>query len=342
MLAVPWRVRVAAVVFALGCASPRSAPIPGDAAAAEAGTADTVVAGCVDGKKRCSEQTPQICVSGQWISEAQPCRGSACTGDGVCTGECEPHARRCGSGAESAWPFLCGMDGRWRRVGQACAGRCEAGVCTGACRPSESRCTADGKGVEVCGATGTWGPGESCGAAACADGKCQGGACAPGEKRCSRTALHTPQVCEKGAWVDQTPCLRAACVDGSCVGVCAPGSIRCTGADQRAAQACGPDGAWEAQVTVCPGVCSDGNQCQEPSKCHGCLDATPCGGRGQRCCDTDTGCVCREGARDAFAYCIHGCGEGIGAPCCWGWDSQCKGGLVCFVELGRHTCQLPR
>src|SRR6185436_12560932 len=88
-------------------------------------------------------------------NQPQPPCATACSGDGTCTGDCQPGATRCAAGATNQLE-TCDAAGHWAPAG-ACTFVCDPTTqkCGGECAPgAPSRCS--GNAVQTCDATGHW------------------------------------------------------------------------------------------------------------------------------------------------------------------------------------------
>ena len=70
-------------------------------------------------------------------------RQFVCTGQGTCSGECQPGARECSGLTVRA----CGSDGRWNNE-MTCPFLCRNAGCAGTCKPGDRRC--NGNNVQTC------------------------------------------------------------------------------------------------------------------------------------------------------------------------------------------------
>jgi hypothetical protein len=237
----------------------------------------------------------------------QPCAG-VCTSvtslDGRAVGYCAP---ACEEGASECldrqWLHRC-TNGRWGAP-ETCGGETQCvPVATGAvpavrcgagCDTGTSICNADGSGVLVCDADGTWTPERTCLLGRCRPAGPQAECetqCAPGERRCAFDGAGSERVCgPTGLWMDE-----AACATGtSCRlgGAASLGCVECAGdvtgggnafgvADGRCSQPpqpsdeiqrCGPDNHWQAAA-----ACEAGSACtsttQGPSSAALCRSAS--------------------------------------------------------------------
>lgn len=156
---------------------------------------------CIPGSTRCSGDQIQTCSSaGKWATAAA-CSLGRCTvlsNTAVCHADCIPGETLCvgaskaaadGASSGTAASVVCTAKGVAPATATACSGTTtcrtsQAGITTGCveCLGSsvrggnasgvvDSRCTADGKGVEVCGADNDWQDATSCGTGTCFVGR---------------------------------------------------------------------------------------------------------------------------------------------------------------------------
>lgn len=326
---------------------------------------------CTPDDKRCDGQIPQTCSKdGAWV-DTEPCKDQACTGKGLCTGECSPGVKKCGTGPDALTPFEC-EQGKWVAKTPACTNVCSNGTCGGSCVPTKVQC-ATGNKTETCSAMGTWEPGEACQAQTCVDGACAG-VCAPTDKRCGSN--NNPQTCDKGAWKDGAACVGKTCANGVCGGACAADAVQCASATSK--QTCGSNGQWGPATPCefacvgkdCGGVCKPGAiQCASNASKQTCGNdgqwgpASPCDNKPNqtatcnagRCeykdnctpnqmCQADTECqmfrtTCPGGAMQCTAMNKSNatrCGSGANAGTCEG--GRCKSACEGVTCNNHGTC----
>jgi hypothetical protein len=231
---------------------------------------------CETGRRRCgTEQTPEVCVEGvQWAREGQACP-NVCTGEGMCTGDCKPGAKRCG-GTNMLIPETCDEAGKWV-AGTACANLCSSGSCGGSCRPGDMQCGAN-QTPETCSPMGTWEPGNACQFVCTGAGVC-GGLCRPGAVQCAGNQVQTCTAA--GDWKDSQTC-PFVCTAGACTGNCVPTDRQCNGNTPQTCVA----GKW-VDGDACPKVGDKPGQCTGKGMCGAgaCPPATnDCGGNQCRAC----------------------------------------------------------
>jgi hypothetical protein len=327
---------------------------------------------CRPTDKRCTDQTPETCTdAGDWAPEP-PCP-NACTGQGVCGGDCKPGLKRC-AGPQSLSPELCDDKGQWIPNGPVCQNICSSGSCGGSCPPGKLRC-ASKQAQETCSPMGTWEPSKTCEFVCTGDGVC-GGICKPGSKRCGGYGVQTCSP-EGEAWVDSESCpfgcdvaknacrqcslkQGQTCLDDECAtgkfdcnekcvksnknGSCGAGAI-CSGTTRKDADRCENGACRHFQQETCDQgkVCS-GGQCKCPAGqqvIEG--TCTSCGALNEPCCPgTRVGQACSSGnlvcqSNGNRNECLR-CGE-VAANCCPGNKCSRGKGLYCS-PVGTTTCYL--
>ncbi len=119
-------------------------------------------------------------------------------------------------------------------------GATDDGPLTGPCTPDAAQCT--GNALQLCSASGQWGPAMDCDGQACVSGGCSG-VCAPGSTQCSG---HTPQTCTgDGGWQSGADCPEG-CSAGACVHF-----NSCMGGAPGAGNDCGPGSSADGGTSDC-------------------------------------------------------------------------------------------
>ena len=227
---------------------------------------------CTFNARRCSGLDRQICNNtGNWETD-ETCP-YLCSGDGVCTGECEPTTKQC----SDKTPQTCDSTGYWVS-GSTCPYVCSNGDCIGVCTPDSNRC--DGLKSQTCNSSGQWETDQTCPYVCSGEGNCTG-ECVPTSKDC---VSKTPRTCNSsGQWVSGSACTYV-CSAGSCTGVCNPGVKQCS--DQQI-QTCSDLGQW-GTATNCPIVAGATAYCSSGSCTFNCnLDYDDCDGNPSNGCEVN-------------------------------------------------------
>jgi hypothetical protein len=176
------------------------------------------------GALRCrTAKTPEKCSEqGSW--EPQTDCKFVCSGEGVCTGECNPGEKTC----SDQTPRQCDQTGQWLTGAQCVASACINGACGGGCSPDSLRCGTNNT-PQKCSPTGVWQAQSPCQFVCSGAGVCSG-TCAPGSKVCSGASLRTCRA--DGSGYDDLVCPAqknetATCSGNACMSSCASPALKC-------------------------------------------------------------------------------------------------------------------
>ncbi len=259
-------------------------------------------AGCLDGAKRCSDNTPQTCgADGQWHDEGT-CAIGLCQ-DGYCIPQCVPDAKGC----DKNIPRECNQSRIWEPK-EACEIACLGGSCVMTCKSNDPP-TCIGNAPATCNEQGQWQTSSACVEQTCVNGACQG-ECTYQTKRCLGT---TVQTCDaSGQWQSTNACeTNEICVAGTCG--CVPGDRRCF---ENAPQLCYASNQWENDGARCE------NQACDPATLE-CIGECAPGQR--RCMNGNTLQECdSKGEWQPGQTCALGCFDGICTECMTG-ETRCTG-----------------